>query len=277
MKISDFYDYKKTGRKFACITCYDYSTAIVLNQIGVESLLVGDSAAQVMLGHNSTLPAAMDFMVAITAAVKRGAPDKLIIADMPFLSYQISIEQALSNAGRFVVEAGADIVKIESGPSTIPTIKALSDAGIAVMAHIGIKPQSVGKFGKLKAEGTTADEAIELIYLADQMASAGAQMLLIEGTAREVAEIISKKSPLPVISCGSGPDCDAQVLVLHDVIGFSQSDAKPKFVKSYANVSDIIANAVSQYRDEVLTGQFPDNDHCYHIKKGELEKLLKSL
>ena len=273
---SDLLRLKKAKNKISAISCYDYTTASLVSQGNIEMILVGDSAAQIMLGHDSTLPATMDFMVSITAAARRGAPDVCLVADMPFMSYQPSIPDAIRNAGRFVIETGCDMVKIEATAAQLPVIKAVSDADMAVMAHIGIRPQSITKLGKLKAEGTTAQLAVELVSLADKMVHAGASALLVEGTAREVAAIITQRVPVPVISCGSGPDCDGQILIISDILGLYPGNG-PKFAKNYANLAPEIVNAVKKYSDQVKSCDFPDDDHCYHIKTGELEKLRQIL
>ena len=270
--ITDLFGAKKQKRKLVAVSCYDYTTACMVEKAGVDIILVGDSAAQVILGHDSTLPAQMDFMVAITAAVRRAAPTSCLMADMPFLSYHLSNAQAIENAGRFVVEAGAQLVKIEATRANLDTIKAVSDAGIGVTAHIGIRPQSVVKLGRLRAEGTTADLAYDMISLADEMVRAGANSLLIEGTAREVAALITERVSVPVISCGSGVDCDGQILIITDILGISQNRS-PKFAKSYADIQTPTIEALSGFAEEVRCGEFPDDDHCYHIKEGQLDKL----
>ncbi len=239
-------------------------------------ILVGDSAAQVVLGYDSTLPATMDFMVTITAAVRRAAPLVCLVADMPFLSYQTGIGDAVRNAGRFVQEAGAQIIKIEASTSYLDVIKAVSDAGMPVMAHIGIRPQSIIKLGRLKAEGTIADLAYDLICCADQMVEAGASSLLLEGTAREVAALITQRVSVPVIGCGSGPDCDGQILIISDILGINQN-VKPKFSKSYIDLAPQVVRAVSDYTAQVRSGEFPDDDHCYHIKSGQMDTLNQML
>jgi 3-methyl-2-oxobutanoate hydroxymethyltransferase len=218
----------------------------------------------------------MDFMVAITAAVRRGAPDIFLVADMPFLSYQLGKTEAIKNAGRFIIQAGVQMVKIEADFAYLDIIKAVSDAGIAVMAHIGIRPQSIGKVGRFKAEATNAQMASELIVLADQMIANGAESLLIEGTAEEVAEIITKRSVVPVIGCGSGKGCDGQILIAPDILGLTQVPG-PKFAKSYANLAEQTIDAFNAYAKEVHDGQYPDAEHSYHMKSGELEKLRKLL
>jgi 3-methyl-2-oxobutanoate hydroxymethyltransferase len=274
--IADLAAAKSENRKFVAVSCYDYTTAKLISQTDVEMALVGDSAAQILLGFDSTLPATMDFMVTITAAVRRGAPNLCLVADMPFLSYQIGIAEAVKNAGRFVTEAGAQIVKIEASGAYLDVIKAVSDAGIAVMAHIGIRPQTISKLGRFKAEATTAEMALELIALAEQMTRAGASLLLLEGITKETAEIITKRSEVPVIGCGSGPGCDGQILIAPDILGLIQGPG-PKFSKRFANLADATIDAFNNYSEEIKTGQFPDDQHSYHMKPGELERLQELL
>lgn len=274
--IADLLAAKRQSRKIVAVSCYDYTTAQLISQTDVQMIVVGDSAAQFMLGFDSTLPATMDFMVAITAAVRRGAPNAYLVADMPFLSYQVGVNEAVRNAGRFVAQGGAQMIKIEASGAYLDVIKAVSDAGMAVMAHIGIKPQSISKIGRFKAEATTAEIALELIALAEQMVKAGADSLLIEGTAAEVAEIITNRSEVPVISCGSGPGCDGQILIASDILGLTQGPS-PKFAKSYSNLADATIEAFNNYTKSVASGQFPDNEHSYHMKKGQLEQLKELL
>ncbi|AQQ71556.1 3-methyl-2-oxobutanoate hydroxymethyltransferase [Limihaloglobus sulfuriphilus] len=275
--LADLYRLKENKQKFSCITCYDYTTASIIAGTDIDTVMVGDSAAQAILGHRTTLPADMDTMVKLTAAVRRGLPESLVIADMPFLSYQISIAEAIRNAGRFITEAGADIVKIEVSEHDIDTVRAVSRAGIAVMAHIGIRPQSIGLSGRLRAEGTTAIQARGLIDLAQRMVDAGARMLLVEGTAREIAAIITRRSRVPVLSCGSGPDCDGQVLVITDVLGLNEGAKLPKFAKCFGRVGENIREALTEYDKQVKNASFPDDATSYHIPAKELEKLNKEL
>jgi 3-methyl-2-oxobutanoate hydroxymethyltransferase len=272
----DLLNLKAAGTKFSAISCYDYTTAVMVAQAGAEMILVGDSAAQIMLGHSSTLPATMDFMVTITAGVRRGAPNVCLVADMPYLSYQVSKEEAIRNAGRFIVEASADIIKVEASAAQLDTIKALSDADIPVMAHIGLRPQTIAKTGRLKAEGTAATDAYELILLADRMVQAGATTLLLEGIASHVAGIITERVNVPVISCGSGPHCDGQILLISDIIGTSLGRL-PKFSKKYAELDTAIIDAVKAYVKEVQSLSFPDDEHSYHINPTEIEKLKNML
>ena len=270
--IADLLAAKRQNRKIAAVSCYDYTTARLVSQTDVEMILVGDSAAQAVLGFESTLPATMDFMVAITAAVRRGAPNVYLVADMPFLSYQVGINEAVKNAGRFVTEAGAQMLKIEASGAYLDVIKAVSDAGMAVMAHIGIRPQSISKIGKFKAEATTAEMAAELVSLAEQVVDAGAASLLLEGTAAEVTQIVTKRCEVPVIGCGAGQACDGQILIAPDILGLAQGPS-PKFAKSYGSLADAAIKAFKKYAEEVERGEFPDREHSYHMKKGEFERL----
>ncbi len=274
--ILDLIEARQAGRKIVAVSCYDYTTARLVADAGVDMILVGDSAAQVMLGHETTLPVTMDFMATITAAVRKAAPNVCLVADMPFLSYQTCIADAVRNAGRFYQECGAQIVKIEATAAQLDVIKAVSDAGISVMAHIGIRPQQAIKQGRLKAEGTTADLAVELVQLAQKMVAAGANTLLLEGTAREVSKIVTDNSPVPVISCGSGPDCDGQILIISDILGLNSGYA-PKFSKSFAVLDAPIIKAVKDYATQVQQGEYPGDEHCYHVKAGQLEKLQQML
>jgi 3-methyl-2-oxobutanoate hydroxymethyltransferase len=274
--IADLAEAKRQNRKISAVSCYDFTTAKLISQTDVQMILVGDSAAQVVLGFDSTLPATMDFMVAITAGVRRGAPNVYLVADMPFLSYQVGLNEAVKNAGRFVTEAGVQMLKIEATESYLEVIKAVSNAGMAVMAHIGIRPQSISKIGRFKAEGTTAEMAVELINLAEQMIYAGASTLLLEGAAAEVGQIITERSEVPVISCGSGPGCDGQILIAPDILGLTQG-VTPKFVKSYGSLAESTIEAFNGYAKEIQDGQFPDKEHSYHMKAGELDRLKKLL
>ena len=274
--IADLVAAKAANRRIVAVSCYDYTTARLAAQADVDMILVGDSAAQVMLGFDSTLPATMDFMVAITAGVRRGAPNVCLAADMPFLSYQTGLAEAVKNAGRFAAEAGAQVIKIEASGAYLDVIKAVSDAGMAVMAHIGIRPQSIGRTGKFKAEATTTQMGLELISLAEQMVNSGASMLLVEGAAAEVAEIITQRSEVPVIGCGSGPGCDGQILIAPDILGLTRGPS-PKFAKSYGDLGDAVVEAFSKYSSEVKGGQYPDKGHSYHMKAGEIEQLRELL
>jgi len=274
--IADLIEKKQRGEKIVAVSCYDYTTAALAALAHVDMILVGDSAAQIVLGHDSTLPATMDFMVELTAGVRRGAPNLCLAADMPFLAGQLGKYQAVKNAGRFAAEAGAQIIKIEANTAYLDVIKAISDAGMAVMAHIGIRPQSILKKGRFKAKATTAEMALELINLADRMVYAGAGMLLLEGTASEVAHIIARRSDVPVISCGSGSGCDGQILIAPDILGLTR-DKTPKFAKSYEDLGSKTIDAFNAYSSEIRNQKFPDSAHSYHMKKGQLDRLTNLL
>jgi 3-methyl-2-oxobutanoate hydroxymethyltransferase len=276
LTISDLVAARRQGRKIVAVSCYDYTTARLVARAGVQMIVVGDSAAQVMLGHDSTLAATMDYMVTITAAVRRAAPEAFLVADMPFLSYTVGVCEAVRNAGRFVQAAGAQMIKIESTIAQLDVVKAVSDADMAVMAHIGIRPQGVDKVGRLRAEGTTAAVGYELIILAERLVEAGAACLLLEGVAREVAAVITGRVEVPVISCGSGGDCDGQILIISDILGLTPGSL-PKFSRKYADLGQAIEEAVGRYARDVAAGAFPDDDHSYHLKPGQLEALEEML
>lgn len=270
--ISTLQQDKTHGKKFSMVSCYDYTSAKIAASAGVDTLLAGDSAAQFVLGFDNTLSVTMDFMVAITAGVRRAAPDLLLAADMPYFGCKNGKSETLRNAKRFVDECGADIVKIEMVEADLETIKAMVEANIPVMPHIGIRPQT----GIYKAEGTTAEVGAEIIRLAEELYKTGAAMLLIEGTAREVSKIVTQKLSIPIVSCGSGPDCDGQVLVLPDILNLKVGHS-PKFTKSFGDVGKASFNAISEYHNQIQQGKFPDDEHSYHMKPGELEKLMNMI
>jgi 3-methyl-2-oxobutanoate hydroxymethyltransferase len=274
--IADLIKAKQDRRGIVAVSCYDYTTARLVSQCDVDMILVGDSAAQFVFGFDTTLPVNMDLMVALTAAVHRGAPDTLLVADMPFLSYHIALGEAIRNAGRFLVEAGAQMVKIEATAAHLDTVRAVADAGIAVMAHIGIRPQRITTIGRFRADATTAEIAVDLVDLADRMIQAGAVALLLEGTAAETAQIITERVEVPVISCGSGPGCDGQILVAPDILGL-HADKPPKFAKRYAELGPRCIEAIRQYAAEVREHRFPDAEHSYHMKEGQVERLRELL
>ena len=274
--VVDLLKAKQQRRPIVAVSCYDYTTARLVAQAQADMILVGDSAAQLVLGHDCTLPVSLDFMVTITAAVRRAAPDLFLVADMPFLSSQTSPADAIRNAGRFLTEAGVQMVKFEVTRAYLDTIRAVSDAGIPVMAHIGILPQWITTTGRLRAEATTADAAMELIESAEQMARAGAGAFLIEGTAAEVAQIITERSSVPVISCGSGAACDGQILVAPDILGLAV-EYSPKFTKAFADLGTRAVEAFRAYGEDVRARRFPDSDHSYHMKAGQLQRLEELL
>ncbi len=254
------------------ISCYDYVSAKIAASAGVDTLLAGDSAAQFVLGYDNTLSVTMDFMISITAGLRRAAPDLLLVADMPYAGSKNGRTETVNNAKRFMDESGADIVKIEMVEADLETIKAMVAAKIPVMPHLGIRPQT----GVYKAEGTTAEVGAEITKLAEALYKIGAEMLLLEGTAREVAKIITEKLPIPVVSCGSGPDCDGQVLVLPDILNLRVGHS-PKFTKAFGDVGKASYEAINLYHNQIVSGKFPDDEHSYHMKTGELDRLLKMI
>ena len=271
LSIIDLQRMKQEGEKIAWITAYDYSTAQFAAAAGMDMLLVGDSLGMCVYGYESTVPVTMDQCIVHCQAVRRGAPNTFVLGDMPFMSYQGSDAEAVKNAGRFIKEAGVDGIKLEGGVRVISRIKAILDAGIVVCGHIGLTPQSSGQLGGHKAQGRTVASAKLLIEDALAIEEAGAQMLLLEAVPPEVAGFIAKKLSIPVLSIGAGPYCDGQLLIVSDLIGQFQAFT-PKFVKKYANVAQVVTDALSAYIDDVKAGRFPADEHCYHMLKGEKEK-----
>jgi len=271
LTILDLYAMKKRGEKISWITAYDYPTAQFAEAAGMEMILVGDSLGMCVYGYEGTVPVTMDQCIVHSEAVRRGAPKTFIMGDMPFMSYQASDEEAVHNAGRFLKEAGVDAIKLEGGVRVISRIKAILDAGIVVCGHIGLTPQSSGQLGGHKAQGRTVESAKLLIDDALAIEEAGAQLLLLEAVPPEVAGFITKKLSIPVLSIGAGPECDGQLLIVSDTIGQFQAFT-PKFVKKYANVAEVVTNALAEYVKEVKSGVFPADEHCYHMLKGEDEK-----
>ena len=267
----DFYRMKAEGEKVAWLTAYDYPTAQFAEAAGMDMILVGDSLGMCVYGYESTVPVTMDQCIVHCDAVRRGAPNTYVIGDMPFLSYQISDEDAVANAGRFLKEAGMDAIKLEGGKRVVSCIKAILDAGIVVCGHIGLTPQSSGQLGGHKAQGRTVESARLLIEDAMAIEAAGAQFLLLEAVPPEVAGFITRKLSIPVYSIGAGPQCDGQLLIVSDMIGQFQAFT-PKFVKKYANTADVITSAMKEYVRDVKANAFPTDEYCYHMLKGEDEK-----
>jgi 3-methyl-2-oxobutanoate hydroxymethyltransferase len=259
---------KTEGKKVAWLTAYDYPTAVFAEAADMDMLLVGDSVGMIVYGYDGTIPVTMDQCIVHCEAVRRGAPNTFVVGDMPFLSYQVSNEEAVRNAGRFMKEAGVDAVKLEGGTRVIDRIKALLDAGIVVCGHIGLTPQSSGQLGGHKAQGRTIDSARLVIEDALAIEQAGAQLLLLEAVARETATFIAGKLSIPVLSIGAGPSCDGQLLIVSDLIGQFQAFT-PKFVKKYCDVAAVITSAMREYVADVRAGAFPADDHCYHLVKAE--------
>jgi 3-methyl-2-oxobutanoate hydroxymethyltransferase len=258
------------------ITAYDYWTARFAEEAGMEMLLVGDSLGMCVYGYEGTVPVTMDQCIYHSEAVRRGAANTFVIGDMPFLSYQVSVEGAVRNAGRFYKEAHCDAIKLEGGRRVCAQIRAIADAGMLVMGHIGLTPQSSGQLGGFKAQGRTAETAMELIVDARAVQEAGAFSLLVEAVPPEVCRIIRDDLKIPVYSIGAGIDADGQLMICSDVLGVFQAFT-PKFVKKYDNIADRTIKAFTEYASDVRSGEFPKPEHTYKMVEGELPKLEKML
>jgi 3-methyl-2-oxobutanoate hydroxymethyltransferase len=262
----------KGKRKLTELTAYDYPTAHWVDQSGIDMILVGDSLAMVVLGQEDTLSVGMDEMIHHTRAVSRAARRALVIGDMPFLSYQVGVEQAVMNAGRFLKEGRAQAVKLEGGKKVSPQVRAIVDAGIPVQGHIGLTPQSVAHMGGFKVQGKTAEAARAMVEDARALAEAGCFSIVLEAIPAPIARMITDSVPIPTIGIGAGPDCDGQVLVVHDVLGLFDRFV-PKFVKRYAHLTQTIQDALIQFRDEVQGGRFPGPEHTFAMSSDEMGKL----
>ena len=269
--INDFMQMKQHGEKITWLTGYDYPTATFEEQAGVDMILVGDSLGMCVYGYAGTVPVTMDQCIVHSEAVRRGAPNTFVIGDMPFMSYQVSDEEAVRNAGRFLKEASVDAIKLEGGARVISRIKAILDAGIVVCGHVGLTPQSSGQLGGHKAQGRTLEAAKMVIDDARAIASAGAQLLLLEAVPPEVAGFIRAELSIPVLGIGAGADVDGQVLIVSDVLGEFQAFT-PKFVKKYADIAGVSVAALTEYVTDVRAGRFPEEQHCYRMLDGEGEK-----
>lgn len=263
---------KQKGEKITMLTAYDYAMAMLLEEAGIDVILVGDSVGNVILGFENTLAVTMDDMVHHTKAVVRGTKNTMVVGDMPFLSYHISIPDAVRNAGRLIQEGGAQAVKLEGGQERVEVIKAILDAEIPVMGHIGLTPQSVHQFGGFKVQGRDLETAKRLIEDAKALEKAGVFSIVLEGVPAALAKKITEEVAVPTIGIGAGPDCDGQVLVINDMLGFSQGRV-PKFVKKFANLHPLMMEAVQAYINEVKAGTFPAEEHCYSINEEIIEKL----
>ena len=272
----DLQKMKESGEKAVWITAYDYWNASFAEKAGMDMILVGDSLGMCVYGYESTVPVTMEQCIYHSEAVRRAAKNTFIVGDMPFLSYQISIENAVLNAGRFHKEAAVDAIKLEGGKRVCPQIRAITDGGMLVMGHIGLTPQSSGQLGGFKAQGRTADAAFELIEDAKAIQKAGAFSVLVEAVPPEVCNIIRKPLTIPVYSIGAGIDADGQLMISSDVAGVFQAFT-PKFVKKYENLADKTIKAFSDYRDDVKEGKFPALEHTYKMVDGELDKLITNL
>jgi 3-methyl-2-oxobutanoate hydroxymethyltransferase len=267
---------KERGEPITMLTAYDYATALAADRAGIDSVLVGDSLGMVVLGYENTLSVTMEDMLHHCKAVARGAKIPLLIGDMPFMSYQVSTQEAVRNAGRFLAEGGMDTVKLEGGREVASTVEAIVTAGIPVVGHIGLTPQSIHKLGGYKAQGRTAAAARRLIEDALILEDAGCFAIVLEAVPDRVAELISQKLAVPAIGIGAGPGCDGQVLVTHDLLGLFDRFT-PKFVKKYAEVHADMMRAFEEYKKDVTTHHFPGEEHTYSIPDDEWRALLTEL
>ncbi len=263
---------KAKGEKITMLTAYDYGLATLVDQAGIDMILVGDSVGNVQLGYENTLAVTMDDMVHHTKAVVRGSKNAMVVSDLPFLSYHVSIEEAVRNAGRLIQEGGAQAVKLEGGEERLPVVKAILNAEIPIVAHIGLTPQSVNQFGGFKVQGKDLETARKLIKDAKLLEEAGVFSIVLEGVPAALAAKITAASNVPTIGIGAGKDCDGQVLVINDMLGISQGHI-PKFVKRFTNLGPMIMEALQGYKKEVEEGTFPGPEHIYTIKDDVLERL----
>ena len=263
---------KEQGDKITMLTCYDYSTAKLIDEAGINTILIGDSLGMVVLGYEDTLSVTVEDMIHHSAAVARGAKNALIVCDMPFMSYQVSVEDAVRNAGRLMKEGRANMVKLEGGASVCPQIEAIVKASIPVCAHIGLTPQSVNAFGGFKVQGKSEEAARQLLEDAKKVEAAGASLLVMECVPAKLAELITKELHIPTIGFGAGAGCDGQVLVYQDMLGMF-SDFTPKFVKKFAETGNVMKQAFETYAKEVKEGTFPAPEHTFKINEEVLEKL----
>lgn len=276
--ILDFKEMKQKGEKITFLTCYDYMTAKYEEQAGVDMILVGDSLGNVMLGHRNTIPVTMEDMIIHAKSVRRGAPNTFIVGDMPFMSYQISDELAIKNAGRFIKEADCDCIKLEGAePGILSRIRAISSVGILVMGHVGLTPQFEAKMGGCKAQGKSFSAAEAILEQAKKVEEAGAFAILVEGVPAVVGKLIQKNLSIPVLGIGAGSYMDGQLLIYADMLGLYE-DFTPKFVKKYANIGPQIREAFQTYCEEVKNKKFPiDSEHSYKIKVEESKKIEELL
>ncbi len=272
--VSTLLKQKQSGDKITMLTAYDYTTAKIMDECGVNAILIGDSLGMVMLGYENTLPVTMEDMIHHTAAVSRGAENAFVVADMPFMSYQVSVQEAVINAGRLIKEGGANAVKLEGGAEVCEQIRAIVNASIPVVAHLGLTPQSVNVFGGFKVQGKNIDNAKKLISDAVKIQEAGACAVVLEGIPAKLADIITKKLFIPTIGIGAGNGCDGQVLVYQDMLGLTTGHT-PKFVKRFAEAGAVMRQGITDYISETKAGSFPAEEHTYAVDDEVISELLK--
>ena len=271
-----FREKKERGEPISMLTAYDYPTALAMDQVGVDSILVGDSLAMVVLGYENTLPVTMEEMLHHCRAVARGAKWALLVGDMPFMSYQVSVEEAVRNAGRFLQQGGMDAIKLEGGRARLEAVRAITGAGIPVMGHLGLTPQSVNQLGGFRAQGKTAKTAKRLLEDALLLEEAGCFSIVLESVPARLGELISHRLHIPTIGIGAGVGCDGQVLVTHDLLGLFERFT-PKFVKKYADLSTEMQRAFNNYIEDVQTKAFPTAEHSVDMAEDEWQALLKDI
>lgn len=274
--IEDFKRWKREGRRFACLTAYDAPSARIVHEAGIPLMLVGDSLGNVILGYRDTVPVTLDEMLHHVRAARRGAPDAFIVADMPFLSFQVDSADALRNAGRLIKEGRADAVKLEGGASQAQTVARLRDAGVAVMGHLGLTPQSAVVLGGHRVQGTDAAGAERILRDAVELDEAGAFSIVLECVPSEVAKIISERVSVPTVGIGAGSGCDAQILVLHDMLGF-KGQFHPRFVRCYAELEEVMGQAVKAFAEDVERGEYPSAEESFAMPSEELDRLREKL
>ena len=274
MNVQKLSNMKVKSQKITAITAYDYSFAKIADDAEIDIILVGDSGAMVMFGYDTTSPATMEEMLLMSKAVSRGATKSLLVGDMPFMSYQTSIDDAIRNAGRFIKEGGMQAVKIEGDRNVAKTIRSITKAGIPVMGHIGLQPQMAQSWDGYRVHGTDYSSAKQLIEDAHELEQAGAFCIVLEMITEEVSKLISESLTIPTIGIGSGKYCDGQILVLHDLLNLNDS-LNPKFVKQYANLKKETQKALSNYKNDVTFNNFPTNNHSWSLEPSELKKLQK--
>ena len=265
---------KEKGEKITMLTAYDYSTAKIVDEVGIPLILVGDSLGMVVLGYESTIPVTMEEMLHHTKAVVRGTKNAMVIGDMPFMTYHLSVEQALGNAARFIQEAGAQAVKLEGGVNVADKVQRIVESGIPVMGHIGLTPQSINQLGGFKIQGKTPEAAAKLLRDAKALEMAGAFSIVLETVPAPLSTLITREVSVPTIGIGAGPDCDGQVQVINDILG-SFSAFVPKHAKQYAKLTDIMSNAISAYCEEVKSGKFPTAENSFPMEESVLAALAK--
>ena len=266
---------KRDGEKISMLTCYDYSTACLMEESGINAILIGDSLGMTMMGYSDTLPVTVDDIIHHCASVSRGLKDTFLVADMPFMSYQTSVYDAVKNAGRLIKEGRAQAVKLEGGASVCEQIRAIVNADIPVVAHIGLTPQSINAFGGFKVQGKNVERAIQILKDAKAVEEAGAFMVTLECVPEELATLISEELTIPTIGIGAGNGCDGQVLVYQDMLGMF-SGFKPKFVKHFANIGEEMKRAFKEYDSEVKSKAFPAEEHNFKIDEAVMEEVRKA-